>query len=161
MKKGQIQPIFTWIFVLIVAVAVLFFGIKVVKQGENLKDEVLLVDFYKNLEKRINNYYYLDIDSSGREEFNLPNGVEKVCFINQPGAISSVDLNANDESYVNSLTEFSNVFVFPNEFKQSRVNLTNFIVPDPGNIECASVIGGRLEIKFTNKGRVGVEIEEP
>ena len=51
MKKGQIQPIFTWIFMLILAVSILFFGIKVVKQGEGLKDEVLLVDFFQNLDE--------------------------------------------------------------------------------------------------------------
>ena len=59
MRKGQIQPIFTWIFILIVAVSILFFGISVVKKSENLKDEVLLVDFFKSLDKKINNYYYL------------------------------------------------------------------------------------------------------
>ena len=48
MKNGQMQQIFTWIFILILAVTVLFFGIKTVRQGEDFKDEVLLIDFYKN-----------------------------------------------------------------------------------------------------------------
>jgi hypothetical protein len=154
MKKGQVSPIFTWIFVLILAISILFFGIKTVRQGESLKDEVLLVDFYKNLEKRINNYYYLDMDSSGTEEFILPSGVKEVCFT------KNENLNSHPEKdYLDSLKIYSNIFVLPKiEFKENRVNITNFFVDI--NPFCPPVLGGRLNIKLTNEGIKGVKIEQ-
>lgn len=156
MKKGQIQPIFTWIFILILAVTVLFFGVKTIKQGEDFKDEILLVDFYKNLEKKINDFYFLDVDSSGREDFLLPNGVTEVCFINE-GEYSSDGTSKGD--YMESLNIFSNVFVFPEtKFKENRVKLDKFFVNT--NPTCFSVRSGSIEIKFINKGVDGVLIEK-
>ena len=153
---------------LILAVSILFFGIKVVKQGEGLKDEVLLVDFFQNLDEKIDNYYFLDIGSSGTEEFILPNGVEKVCFIN----LLNYDQDSNErEKYMKSLREFSNVFIFPNnEFKETRTKIVlnedndkkffvdNNIGDDTNVIDwdghfCEDVASGRLRINLENKGR--------
>ncbi len=166
MKKGQAQQIFVWIFILILAVTTLFFGIRTFRQGENLKDEVLLVDFSKNLERQINNFYYLDIGSSGKEDFILPNGVREVCFLNQPIFIEPSELmNPIDDgpnpTYVDQLKEFSNVFIFPEtSFKQNRFKLSNFIVGSNSykNPLCIPVLGGRINIKFENTGSF-VEIE--
>ena len=167
MKKGQAQQIFVWIFILILAVTTLFFGIKTFRQGENLKDEVLLVDFSKNLERQINNFYYLDIGSSGKEDFILPSNVREVCFLNQtitenpPGnPINPID--GPNPTYINQLKEFSNVFIFPEtSFKQNRFKLSNFIVSSDSPYEnplCIPVIGGRVNIKFENVGNF-VEIK--
>lgn len=164
MKKGQAQQIFVWIFILILAVTTLFFGIRTFRQGENLKDEVLLVDFFKNLERQVNNFYYLDIGSSGKEDFILPNGVREVCFIN-------LDKYNGADDYIKSLRDFSNVFVFPKEeFNQNRFRINNSFVDDNSgdginNIDwdgsvCPKVIGGRMEIKLINQGRDGVQINE-
>jgi len=165
-KRGQTQQIFTWIFILILAVTVLFFGIKTVRQGEDFKDEVLLIDFYKNLEKKINDFYFLDIGSSGREDFILPNGVREVCFINQTISrkIDGSEINPISgihTPYIDQLDEFSNVFVFPNtEFKENRVKLDKFIVGSVMNENplCISVSSGVLNIKLENVGRY-VEIK--
>ena len=48
MKRGQTQEIFVWLFVLIVAGAILFFGIKLIKKSEGLKDEVLVVKLFND-----------------------------------------------------------------------------------------------------------------
>ena len=153
MKKGQVEQIFIWIFVLILAVSILFFGIQTIKKGEKLKDEVLLVDFFKSLEKKINDYYYLDKGSIGTEEFILPSGVKEVCFIDNGFS----DNTKFEGAYMISLKEFSNVFVFPKEdFKENRFNAAHFIVED--NPQCFSASGGRLRIKLENKGKAGVQI---
>lgn len=150
MKRGQVQQIFIWIFVLILATSILFFGIKTVKKGEELKDEVLLVDFFKSLENKINNYYYLDVGSSGVEEFVLPSGVTNVCFIDE-------DSSTANEEYINSLKEFSNVFIRPEtDFKENRAKIDNFFVDI--DILCLPVAGGRLSIRLENKGLDGVGI---
>ena len=153
MKNGQMQQIFTWIFILILAVTVLFFGIKTVRQGEDFKDEVLLIDFYKNLEKKINDFYFLDIGSSGREDFILPSEVTRVCFINPT-------YNVDPDDYMESLKEFSNVFVFPvTEFRENRFNATRFFVEN-NNHTCATVRNDRVEIRFENRGNEGVLISQ-
>ena len=82
MKRGQTQQIFVWLVVLVVAVSILFFGIKLIKKAEGLKDEVLIIDFFNDLDKKLSQYYYLDKGSSGEERFLLPNDVKKVCFTN-------------------------------------------------------------------------------
>ena len=153
-KKGQAEQIFVWIFVLILAVSILFFGVKTIRQGENLKDEVLLVDFFKNLERSINDFYYLDIWSSGTREFILPNGVEEVCFTNIIGVIGG-----QHRDYLTLLSSYSNVFIFPEtEFKENRYNITNFVV-NTENPLCVPASGGRLRIKLENIGRF-VEIKK-
>ncbi len=156
MKNGQTQQIFTWIFMLILAVTVLFFGIKTFRSGEDFKDEILLVDFYKNLEKKINDFYFLDVRSGGREDFILPSGVREVCFINLNGYSSD---GSPKGDYIQSLNSFSNVFVFPQtEFKENRAKLDRFFVG--GDIICPTVTNGRVEIRFVNDAN-GVKIEEP
>ena len=157
MKKGQTQQIFVWLFVLVLAISILFFGIDLFKKGEGLKDEVLLVDFFKTLEKRINNYYYLGIESTGVEEFILPSGVREVCFIDD--RYGGTD-NHPEKNYLLSLKEFSDTFVFPkDEFKENRFNVSRLIVGSDAN--CIPVIGSRLNIKLVNRGVDGVEIELP
>ncbi|MBU2640009.1 MAG: hypothetical protein KKG75_04895, partial [Nanoarchaeota archaeon] len=152
-RKGQTEQIFVWIFVLILAVSILFFGVKIIRQGEDLKDEVLLVDFFKNLERGVNDFYYLDIWSSGTREFLLPNGVKEVCFTNITG-----NIGGSYSTYLTSLSSYSNVFVFPEtEFRENRYNVTNFVVLS--NPECVPVSGGRLKIKLKNIGRF-VEIQK-
>ena len=164
MKKGQVQVIFTWIFVLILAISILFLGVKLIKQSNELKDEVVLVDFFKNLERKIDNYYYLDKDSSGIEEFILPEGVTKVCFINLGNFNGASGIP--DEKYMNDFKIYSNVFIFPKEeFKENRAKIvlnendaTLFFVAN--TIPCPTVTGGRLRIKLTNDGVHGVKIED-
>ena len=56
-KRGQTQEIFTWIFVIIVAVAILFFGIKLLKNTNELKDDVLIIKFFDDLDKKLKQYY--------------------------------------------------------------------------------------------------------
>ena len=153
MKKGQIQPIFIWIFVLILAVSILFFGFNLIKRGEGFKDEILLVDFFNNLEGKINDYYYLDEGSSGTEEFLLPNGVTDICF---------VDSDTTDAYYKQFKIDdvmYSNVFVEPRtKFEGNRFKIENFAVDiDP---TCGKVSGGRLQIKLENQGLRGVLISE-
>jgi hypothetical protein len=167
-KKGQTQQIFVWVFILIVAVSVLFFGIKVLNQSEDLKDEVLLVDFFKKLDKKMGDFYYLDVDSVGFEEFILPVSATEVCFYDEN---TNLDLMKDNEKFISTLTEFSDVFVFSEVgFRENRHNLTvKFeakgipLVPNPDSPEklfCGDVNGGLLRLKFTNQGIDGVLIEQ-
>ena len=48
LNKGQTQQIFVWLVVLVIAVSILFFGIKLIKKTEDLKDDALIVKFFKS-----------------------------------------------------------------------------------------------------------------
>ena len=150
MKRGQTQQIFVWLVVLVVAVSILFFGIKLIKKAEGLKDEVLIIDFFNDLDKKLSQYYYLDKGSSGEERFLLPNDVKKVCFTN-PDTLRD---NPRDREvhYFFQLKDFSNVFIMPNAlYENNRFKLeTKFKINS--NPFCKTAVGGSLSLELENLG---------
>ena len=164
MKKGQVQIIFTWIFILILAGAILVYGIKVVRDTQKLGEDVLVINFLKNFEKRVKTYYYLSKDSSGVEEFSLPNDVGCVCFTGDG------DLNSNDEvgcdnidyTFLGKLTPYDNVFVFSSkDYQQNRINVDFLYVENEFNPTCIKLSGGLLRVKLENIGVDGVNVSNP
>ena len=161
-KKGQINQIFVWIFVLIVAVSILFFGIKLIRQGEGLKDDVLIIKFFNDLDKKMSQYYYLDKGSKGGEEFFLPTDVKYICFVGDNGfSPSNFDsvVSSADKGLIGELRDYSNVFVGPlNLYKENRIKLeTKFMVED--NPFCLRVVNGKLSLTLENEGaKDGVKV---
>ena len=156
LKRGQTQQIFVWLVVLVVAVSILFFGIKLIKKTENLKDDALVVKFFNDLDKKLSQYYYLDRGSSGEERFLLPNDVEEICFINSnidsESDFTNQMISNKDKNYFFQLKEFSNVFIMPNTlYNNNRFNLaTKFLIDN--NPECFNVINGNLNLNLINEG---------
>ncbi|MBS3150957.1 hypothetical protein J4443_01085 [Candidatus Woesearchaeota archaeon] len=159
MKRGQTQQIFVWLFVLIVATSILFFGIKLIKKTENLKDDVLVVNFFNDLDKKLSQYYYLDRGSSGEERFLLPGDARWVCFVNETGNFVEGNVPDNDGGLVDKLKDFSDVFVGPlNLYEENRFNMSTKITLD-NNPECFDVANGALTINLKNEGVVkGINI---
>ena len=158
-KRGQTQEVFVWLFVLVVAASILFFGIKLIKKSEGLKDDVLAVKFFNDLDKKLKQYYFLDKGSSGQENFLLPGDVEEVCFIN-PKDLDDEDLDDVEENkYFYQLKDFSNVFIMPNTlYQENRYNLTTIFAID-NNPECFGLANGVLTINLINEGvQKGVNI---
>jgi len=165
MKKGQVQIIFTWIFILILAGAILVYGIKMVRDTQKLGEDVLVINFLKNFEKRVKTYYYLSIGSSGVEEFSLPNDVGCICFT-KDGTMdfdsSNIQFKCGDdkENLLESLREYDNVFVFSDKsYSQNRMNVSFLYVED--NPTCVKVSGGLLRVRLENIGRDGVNVSNP
>ncbi len=164
MKRGQTQQIFVWILVLVVAVSILFFGIKLIKKSEGLKDEALIVRFFDNLDKKLSQYYYLDKGSSGEEKFLLPNDVKEVCFINSDISVlaefTNTQVDEDKKDYFFQLKDFSDVFILPNNLYQgNRYNLT-MVFTSIDNPKCLNVANGILTVNLENKGVTeGVEIK--
>jgi len=156
-KRGQTQEIFTWIFVIIVAVAILFFGIKLLKNTNELKDDVLIIKFFDDLDKKLKQYYFLDKGSSGEEKFLLPNNVEWVCFVNPDSSDKYPDF-VEEENLINGLKEFSNVFVGPlGLYEENRFNVSTKLFLT--NLVCKEVSSGALIINLENLGvRDGIGI---
>lgn len=159
LKRGQTQQIFVWLVVLVVAVSILFFGIKLIKKTENLKDDALIVKFFNDLDKKLSQYYYLDRESSGAEKFLLPSDVKEVCFVNETGTFEVSAVSGNDGDLINNLKDYSDVFIIPQRFYQeNRYNLTTTFILD-NNPECFNVVNGVLTINLINEGVVkGINI---
>jgi len=160
MKRGQTQEIFVWLFVLIVAGAILFFGIKLIKKSEGLKDEVLVVKFFNDLDKKLSQYYFLDKGSSGEEKFLLPGDVKKVCFVNETGSFVKGNIPGNDGEIIDNLKEFGDAFILPfNAYNENRFNISTKITIDE-NPKCLDVINGVLIANLENLGvKQGVQIK--
>ncbi|MBI2105661.1 hypothetical protein HYT56_02370 [Candidatus Woesearchaeota archaeon] len=150
LKRGQTQEIFTWIFVIIVAVAILFFGIKLLKNTNELKDGVLVVKFFNDLDKKLSQYYFLDKGSSGEEKFLLPSNVEWICFVN-PDSADSYPPYIEEKILINGLKGFSNVFIGPfGLYEENRFNAsTKLYLTDP---VCKKISNGVLIINLENEG---------
>ena len=169
MKRGQIKQIFVWLLTLVVAVAIIFYGMKVIRGSERLKDDVLVVNFFSDLDKKLSQYYYLDKGSSGRERFTLPSNVQYVCFTNATGRLSDTapflkGIGRADYSIVKSLRDLSedNVFVGPMDlYEENRYKLDSKIsLREDRIIDCASVSGGILSLSLENEGiKKGVQIK--
>ncbi|MBI2508228.1 hypothetical protein HYV89_04720 [Candidatus Woesearchaeota archaeon] len=166
MKRGQTQEIFVWLFVLIVAAAILFFGIKLIKKSEGLKDEVLIVKLFNDIDKKLSQYYFLDKGSSGEERFLLPRNIEWVCFAKK-GAInfnylSRPHVGGEDGKLMRDilgiLDEGTYVFVGPlNLYENNRFKLNIKIKTE---VLCKEVVNGVLSLDLENKGvSDGIEVK--
>lgn len=162
MKKGQVQIIFTWIFILILAGAILTYGIKMVRDTQKLGENVLVINFLKNFEKRVKTYYYLSKESSGVEEFSLPNDVGCVCFTKDYNIVNNDESNCGNEDVMDDLKAYDNVFVFSSKnYQRDRINTSFLYVENNFNPTCIKVNGGLLRVKLENIGRDGVNVSNP
>ena len=165
MKRGQIQIIFTWIFILILAIAILFYGIKTVKKTQELGNEAVVINFFKSLNSRINTYYYLSMGSSNIEEFNLLSDINCICFTvngnikikNDENKCGNIDLNY--KNYFDDLKAYDNIFLFSDKsYQQDRMNVGFIYVENEYNPTCIKINNGLLRIKLENIGIKGVNI---
>jgi hypothetical protein len=160
-KKGQTQQIFVWIFVVVVAGLILFFGIRLLKQTSDLKDEVVVGKFFNDLDKKLEQYFFLDKGSNGRENFLLPNGVEWVCFVdgNFPDWRNYGFVDAEDRKLIEDLSNFGNVFVGPFGLYENNRIKTEVDLKLEDGVFCKRASGG-LVLDLENEGVVeGVSIK--
>lgn len=153
MKKGQIQIIFTWVFILILAGVILFYGIKTIKKTQDLGNEAVIINFFQDFNDKIQLYYSLDTGSSGIEEFKLNNKINYVCFTKNDN-FGSMPSDV-DEIYLNNLIPFDNVFIMPPVYENNRANINNLDIQQ--NPTCIEASGGLLRIQLrTTVGGVDV-----
>jgi hypothetical protein len=153
MKRGQImgQP-FIYLFYAVVAILVLFLGIKwIISLGEHSEDVEYAV-FMKNLKseiERVSKYNYGSVINL--KELKIPMGVEEVCFVSRGVVNQNLDSVTDDvlRGYINATTgEDKNVF-FAGErieaFYVERINMTSSPI-------CDSTLDGEINIKIRNVG---------
>ena len=153
MDKGQLETIFVWIFVALVAVLVFVYGIKMVKNITDLGEDVKTTKFFQDFEKRVNEFYYLDEGSQKTESFWVPAWVEYVCF--RGSGDFNIQFDKTTQIFVD-LNTGKNVFLVPitnPEIHMKKVELLN----NDENI-CVKADSGNVDINLTNSGgRVNVK----
>jgi hypothetical protein len=158
-KRGQTSQIFTWIFILIVAVSILLFGVKLIKQTKDLSEKASYEVKIEELKDSIEEVFFLDIGSSLNYQLNFPVDVEKVCFVfSDDNPTPIVPNNENLPGMINDLTdEFDyNFFIVGEEARFSR--LEQIRNPDPLVSDEVGCFDNGDNIKIINKGRY-VKIE--
>lgn len=85
MKKGQLmsQPLI-YLFYAIVAILILFFGIKVIFGVKDTGEKVEFESFVIDLEEKVNLVYHDSYGSSlSLDDLQVPNVVKEVCFVGE------------------------------------------------------------------------------
>ena len=143
----------------------MIYGIKTVKKTQDLGNQAVIINFFKNLDSRVNTYYYLSKDSSGVEEFSLTSDVKCVCFTKDDAniKISNDEIKCESidkyEDYFDDLKGYDNVFVFSDKsYQQDRMNVSFLYIEDNYNPTCIKVNNGLLKFKLENIGINGVNI---
>ncbi len=148
MDKGQLETIFVWIFVALVAVLVFVYGIKMVKNITNLGEDVKTVKFFQDFEKKVNEFYYLDEGSQKTESFWVPSWVESVCF---RGTSGSFNPKFDDTTKVFiDLNTGKNVFLVP--ITNPEIHMKNVELLNNDKNICVKAINGNVDITLINIG---------
>ena len=147
MDKGQLQIIFIWIFVALVAVFVFIYGIKMVKNITDLGEDVRAAKFFQDFEKKVNEFYYLDEGSQKTESFLVPSWVEYVCFRGNSGSFPKFD--ETTQIFIDSNIG-KNVFLAP--ITNPEVHMKSVKLLDNDNSFCVEATGGNVDITLINSG---------
>jgi hypothetical protein len=156
MRKGQIfGEMFKYIFIAIVAVLVLVFGIRIVSElrdtGEDLTEKV----FFEDIEKKFNTVYS---DSYGSvvslENVQVPKTMKEICFVdyNNPFNLEGIE-NKNMELAIEgsySIDDDKNIFTLGSTLDKRKavkeLILNSFVL-------CDSLEDSVVNIKLTNSGQ--------
>ncbi|MFH1376364.1 MAG: hypothetical protein ABIH25_01890 [Candidatus Woesearchaeota archaeon] len=157
MRKGQLmgQP-FVYIFLLIVAAIILFFGVKAIINVINTGQEVEYQRFVSDIEEVESKVYH---DSFGSimslENINIPNSISEICIIDRNSEIDlSLVNNFNLREFINlSYSGFQDENVF---FADEKLRSKEFerIYIEGLNPLCDNLIDNKIDIRFTNKGEL-------
>ena len=97
MKKGAIDQVFIYIFVMIVIAFIIFFGFKQITNLNKLSEKSNYAVFKSDFSKAIDNVYYMNKGSTlvfSRDSRNkplaLPKDIKKVCFEDNKVSLNSI-----------------------------------------------------------------------
>lgn len=111
MKKGQLmaQPLI-YIFYLVVAALIVFFGIKVIGNLNNSGENVQYITFVNDIKQKIDSTYNDNVGSSvSLDDVTVPKFVTEVCFVSTRDLDVVTDVKLKQLINVSDLSE-SNVF---------------------------------------------------
>ena len=156
--KGQLlsQP-FMYIFYIVVAALILFFGVKMIINLTNFSGEADVVNFVNDIQKDVNRVYSDNFGSLiSLSELNVPSSIKEICVINN-GLNPDYNLITNEE-FKEKLelgigADSDNLYLF-GEFKDESIksykvdNLDVYI----NNPVCDLNQNNKISIVLENKG---------
>ncbi|MBI4441332.1 hypothetical protein HY639_04130 [Candidatus Woesearchaeota archaeon] len=158
------DQILLYILALFITALILFYGYRAIASLQNRAEEIALVRFEKSLQAKIETLAS-QYESVRIEEFDVPKGVDKVCFADEqraPGQDTAELCKPNGKNYdqktspvvCDALTaKTDNVFLLP-----SLQNLKIKKVKLEGGTSCIPSKGGRIVLRLTGQGD-GTSIE--
>ena len=153
MKKAQLLSMpFVYVFIIIVLVFVIYFGVKTIKNVVDLGETVEYKTFVIKLEERFDTVMTLDKGSSvSLEELNFPKEIEEICFIsgNRYTNLNSVK-NSDLRDLLNTGLSESNVFFADGKVLNEKIDYTLILEENP---LCDSTIDGKIDLRLVNEGR--------
>lgn len=158
-KRGQLQgQPFVYIFIIIVSVLIIAFGVKVVLDVINISQKVEVSALVNKIDGSIQSCYDLDRGSTCYfEEMVVSNDLVELCFINPD---ENVNINAIRDDLtrviVNNSVEFDegyNLFLVPKEGKEldKRKFKMRFTKVDENPL-CEDLTDGKLNLVLYNNG---------
>ena len=158
-EKGELmsQPIL-FIFAAVVGAMILFYGIRTVFQVKQTAELAEVSSFISNLEKDLEQYYYLDTGSSKVVKLNLPGNIQDICFRNV-----NVNTVPNDvDTKLNTLMQINpndNLFVYPIKEGKSSFKVKYLVAYPKTNV--ALCFKNKEDIKITSLGdHVGISTKD-
>jgi hypothetical protein len=153
MKKGQLfgQP-FVYIFIIVVAALILFFGFKAVRDILNLQEGVEFSTFVINLDEEIEKVYHLDYGSSfSLEDMAVSSNINEICFLDldKPRDVGNIEDEIARE-LIDSAVNKNIFFISEDELLDPFFN--EKIVVREENPLCVKVENGRINVRLTNQG---------
>ncbi|MAG50339.1 hypothetical protein CL621_01700 [archaeon] len=153
MKNAQLfsQP-FNYIFILIVAALILFFGFYVVRNVLDLGSNVEFVSFKDNLQKEVSNYFYLTKGSMKSLSLRIPKEINFVCFVDLSYGPNMGFPTEYAEALIKSKRNYNTFFIpYPNKkaLEPAYMNISHMRPEDP--LLCVKTIN-KLEVKLENMG---------
>lgn len=107
MKKGQLmaQPLI-YIFYLVVAALIIFFGIKVIGNIGNTGDKVEYVAFVGDIKEKIDSAYTYNLGSVvSLDDITVPSNIVEVCFVSTLDLTKVKDVKLKQLINISSLAE--------------------------------------------------------
>lgn len=151
-KRGQLlaEP-FVWIMALVVASIVLLFGYMVIGRLNSTFSCVSVKTFVQDINKDINEIYYMDSGSFKLSAVSLPDNIKGVCFYGGSGSLNNNLLSPEDQQIIKLLTD-KNLFLLPLT-SESKCEMAYKI--DSLKINGLTCFGKRDKIKLVaNKDKV-------
>ncbi|MFA6089272.1 MAG: hypothetical protein WC755_05385, partial [Candidatus Woesearchaeota archaeon] len=148
-KKGQASSVFFFAFMALAIVALLIFGISMVKNSLDAKSKTSSVIFEKDLQKKTAELSTKSFGAINTVNFDVSAQTEKICFIDKK-KIPSLFCEENPEicAQVRSENE-DNVFVLQNDGTYTSFNVENIKINE--GVRCEGATDEKIVVVLENK----------
>ena len=166
MKSGQVySQALIYIFTLVLVSIILIYGYNAISNFRNRAAEVSMLKLRNDISNSIQEMAS-EYNSEKAKEFQLSDGVKKVCFVETydgaPTNFNGADIILKDsvetESASNAdIAKIKNVFLMDNTIKDSfnvpiKIDVQDGLNSPNDEIICKDNIGGRFSLKMVGKG---------